>query len=81
MNPNGIAVGQSALVTGSYWPANSTVQVGLVRAGQSAVEEWVGTAHADASGNFAANFLLSSRWLNAGQITMKAVVSNGPREL
>ncbi len=64
---------------GSYWPANATVQLGLVRGGQTAVEEWVATARADANGAFNTSFVLGNRWLNAGQITIKAVVTNGPR--
>jgi hypothetical protein len=79
VNPNGLAVGQSAAVMGSYWPANATVQVGLVRSGQTAVEEWVASARTDANGAFTTSFVLGSRWLNAGQITIKAVVTNGPR--
>lgn len=79
VNPNGLAVGQTALVMGSNWPANTDVRIGLVRGGQTAVEEWVATARSNTSGSFSVTFILSNRWLNAGQISIKAVVNNGPR--
>jgi hypothetical protein len=75
ISPNALVAGQIGTVTGSHWPANAPIQVGIARPG-GAVEEWVINTRTDAYGNFSAQFTLNARWRNAGRLDLKAVVAN-----
>jgi|GEM_PF-2967009 len=72
-----LSVGQSGTVAGSRWQAGATISLGLGRNTQTGVEEWVASARADGAGSFAASFVVSPRWQNAGQITLFAAAPNG----
>ncbi|HEY0069821.1 MAG TPA: hypothetical protein VGE04_07630, partial [Chloroflexia bacterium] len=67
VNPNVLAVGQTAVVSGGGWKPNTKVSVGL---GYSEVIEWVAFPVSDANGNISASFTLSPRWANGGQVTL-----------
>ena len=78
VNPNALATGQVGTVSGSFWPANAPIQVGIALPG-GAVQEWVINTRADANGHFTGHFTLSSRWRNAGRLDLKAVVANASK--